>query len=69
MDLKSQIKINQETFQLQNQKIVEFENLVKSKNLNFSEVCFVGNDINDVECIKKAGIGVGVNDSFDEVKK
>ena len=30
-------------------------------------VCFVGNDINDVDCIKEAGLGIGVADSYKQV--
>lgn len=39
------------------------------RNLIQEEVCFVGNDINDIECIRYAGIGIAVNDSYPEVKK
>ena len=27
-------------------------------------MCFIGNDINDLDCIKSAGIGVAVADSY-----
>lgn len=48
-------------------KIRIFEREVAKRNLDLSNVCFVGNDINDTECIKKAGIGVAVADSCDSV--
>ncbi|MDO8486445.1 MAG: HAD hydrolase family protein [Candidatus Staskawiczbacteria bacterium] len=42
---------------------------VKKRNLKLENVCFVGNDINDLECIKTAGIGVAVVDAYPEVLK
>ena len=36
---------------------------IKKRNLELENVCFVGNDITDLECIKKAGLGVAVADS------
>ena len=42
---------------------------IKKRNLDFKEVCFVGNDINDLECLKLVGIGVATNDAYPEVKE
>lgn len=42
---------------------------IKKRNLSLNEVCFVGNDLNDVKCVQEAGIGVAVQDSFPDVKK
>jgi len=39
------------------------------RNIGLDEVCFIGNDITDIECIKAAGLGVCVADSFPEVIK
>lgn len=50
-------------------KLATFENEVKKRNLSFSEVCFVGNDVNDIECIKQAGVGIAVADSHPNVLK
>ena len=50
-------------------KIDLFKREVKKLNLTMQEVCYIGNDVNDLECIKEAGIGVAVNDSRPEVKK
>jgi len=50
-------------------KINILKDEVKKINLSMSEVCFVGNDINDIECIQVSGIGVAPADSCDEVKK
>ena len=41
----------------------------KEKNLPLSEVCFVGNDLPDIECIKKVGFSVAVAYAENEVKK
>ena len=40
---------------------------IKKRNLKTDDVCFIGNDINDIECIKMAGIGVAVADSHPSV--
>lgn len=45
-----------------------FKSEVKKRGLSLSEVIFIGNDVNDIECIKLAGIGVAVNDAVHEVK-
>ena len=42
---------------------------VKKRKLKLENVCFVGNDINDSECIKIVGIGVAVADAYPEVLK
>jgi YrbI family 3-deoxy-D-manno-octulosonate 8-phosphate phosphatase len=41
----------------------------KKRGLDIKQVCFIGNDLNDIECIKAAGIGVGVADSHASVLK
>ena len=40
---------------------------VKKRKLKLENVCFVGNDINDLECIENAGIGVAVAGSYKPV--
>ena len=37
------------------------------RGLSIEKVCYIGNDINDIECMKEAGIGVAVSDSNLEV--
>jgi len=44
-----------------------FLNQIKKRDLVISEVCYIGNDINDLECIKSAGIGVAVADAYEQV--
>ena len=36
---------------------------VKRRNLKLENVCFVGNDITDLGCIQRAGVGIAVADS------
>lgn len=50
-------------------KFKAFEEEVKLRKLDYSEVLFVGNDLNDIDCIKKAGLGVAVADSHPQVLK
>ena len=50
-------------------KISILKKEIKKRGLQSEEVCFIGNDVNDVECIKYVGLGVAVNDAFSEVKK
>jgi YrbI family 3-deoxy-D-manno-octulosonate 8-phosphate phosphatase len=42
---------------------------IESRNLTSEQVCFVGNDVNDIECIQYVGLGVAVNNAYPEVKK
>lgn len=43
--------------------------LVSSYNVSLEEVAFVGNDINDLECLRVVGLPVVVADAYPEVKK
>lgn len=45
------------------------EEEISKRGLNQDEVLFIGNDYNDLKCIKYAGIGVSVGDGVDYVKK
>ena len=50
-------------------KISILKKEINKRGLQPGEVCFIGNDVNDVECIEYVGLGVAVNDAFSEVKK
>ena len=50
-------------------KIDNFRHELDEHNCNAAQVCFVGNDLNDIECIQAAGIGVAVADAYVQVKK
>jgi len=49
-------------------KIGAMNEEIKKRYLQASEILFIGNDYNDLECIKQAGIGVAVKDSVKDVK-
>ena len=45
------------------------EKLVKKLSVDFARVMYMGNDINDLECIKLVGFPVAVADGYPEVKR
>ena len=49
-------------------KLEILKNEMEKRNLAPEEVCFVGNDINDLQCIRHV-VGIAVNDAFPEVRK
>ena len=52
-----------------NDKLGNFLEEIKSRNLKFDEVCFVGDDLNDIGVINKSGLGIATGNAFDQVKK
>lgn len=42
---------------------------LSDRGLGWNEIAYVGNDVNDVDCIKKAGLGVSVADGIDVAKE
>src|SRR3989338_914244 len=52
-----------------NNKLPILKKELAKRSISKEEVCFIGNDITDIECIKYAGIGIAVSDSYPEVKK
>lgn len=50
------------------EKLPVLENLCRSRGLLPEEVCFVGDDINDIECIRWSGLGIAVRNARLEVK-
>jgi YrbI family 3-deoxy-D-manno-octulosonate 8-phosphate phosphatase len=50
-------------------KISILKKEISKRGLKPKEVCFIGNDVNDIDCIKYVGLGVAVNDAYPEVKK
>ncbi len=48
-------------------KIEIFKQLADEEHVPMDQVCFIGNDVNDLECVAAAGIGAGVNDSHPRI--
>lgn len=61
-------KIKMKCLQGQYEKFEAFKQEVKSRGLDYPQVLFMGNDLNDIECIQLAGIGVAVADAMEQVK-
>lgn len=49
-------------------KLSVFEELKKKYSLEYSEIVYVGDDINDIPILEKAGVSFCPNDAVDEVK-
>lgn len=49
-------------------KLSELQRISKSLGLSAEQVCYIGDDINDVDCIRWAGFGVAVANAIEEVK-
>lgn len=50
-------------------KLSQLKSEIKSRKIKMENVCFVGNDLNDIECIKASGFGVAVDDAHPEAKR
>jgi len=49
-------------------KIIVLKEWIKKNNLNPSGIIYVGNDVNDLPCLRYVGCGVAVGDAYPEVK-
>jgi 3-deoxy-D-manno-octulosonate 8-phosphate phosphatase (KDO 8-P phosphatase) len=49
-------------------KVAAVESILRQIKLNWEQVCYVGDDVVDVEVLKRAGFGVAVADGVDEAK-
>jgi YrbI family 3-deoxy-D-manno-octulosonate 8-phosphate phosphatase len=52
-----------------NNKVEVIGKFLVDNKLTFSEIAFIGDDINDLELLKKAGVSFAVNDAVDTIKK
>jgi len=50
-------------------KISILKKEISKRGLKPEEVCYIGNDVNDIDCLKYVGLGVAVNDAYSEAKK
>ena len=60
-------KLNIECQNACQNKLSFLKNLVKQKKVNFSNLLYVGNDVNDADCLKTVGFPVVVKDSHPDV--
>jgi len=49
-------------------KVAAAENILAKEGLNWSQVCFVGDDVVDLCLLKRAGVAVAVENAIPEVK-
>ncbi len=61
-------KLGIEVVQNVSNKLPALSKILGERNIPFENVVFIGNDINDLECIIAAGCGVAVNDAVMNVK-
>ena len=47
----------------------EVKKLSADLEIDYDRICYIGDDINDLECIMNCGVGVAVHDAVQEVKK
>lgn len=50
-------------------KLPVLKELIEKQGITSKEVCYVGNDVNDIECMEYSGVGVAVHDSHPTVLK
>lgn len=50
-------------------KLEVLENVVEELGINFSEVCYVGDDTIDMECMSRAGLAVAPADAIQKVRE
>ncbi|EDY80614.1 Cytidylyltransferase domain protein [Verrucomicrobiia bacterium DG1235] len=48
-------------------KVAAIETWMADRNIEWSEIVYTGNDLNDIDCIQHAGCGVAVADAYPEV--
>ena len=46
-----------------------FRQIIAKEGLNLSQVAYVGNDINDIGCLKMSGVSIVTNDAYEEAKR
>ena len=62
-------KIGIECYDSVQNKFSVLQELIKNQNLNFSQVAFMGNDINDLECLSEVGLPIVVKDCHPKLLK
>lgn len=57
-------KLKLECYHAVDDKPIALRKIIVERNLDFSEVAFVGNDLNDVECMKLVGVSACPKDAY-----
>jgi 3-deoxy-D-manno-octulosonate 8-phosphate phosphatase (KDO 8-P phosphatase) len=60
-------KLNLECFHGILKKDDILRDMAKTRGLELDEIAYIGNDVNDICCLKIVGTAIGVKDSFPEV--
>ena len=60
-------KLGIKVTQGQEDKLKALKEIVKTQNLEMSQIAYVGNDINDLTCLEVVGLPIAVADSYLEV--
>ncbi len=60
-------KLNLEVIQGCEEKLKTLRQLASERGLTSSEIAYVGNDLNDLECLEWVGLPIGVSDAVPEV--
>lgn len=62
-------KLDIECYQGKKDKLSCLKDIIAKKGLKASEVTYLGNDINDLECLRHAAVSIVVSDAHNDVKK
>ncbi len=60
-------KLNIQCFQGVSNKLLELQKISNDLNIPLENIAFIGNDINDLECVVNAGLGIAVGDANPEL--
>lgn len=63
------LKLDIECYQGKTDKLPCLKGIITKKGLKESEVAYIGNDINDLECLRHAGVSIVVSDAHNDAKK
>ena len=66
---KRATKLNIECIQTNGKKIEILDDWLKINNLKYEDVIFIGNDVNDIDCIQKVGVSFCPNDAESLIKE
>ena len=62
-------KLKIESFQSINQKLDFLKNFCDKKQIGLNNVAYVGNDLNDLDCMQNVGLSICPSDAYSVVKK